>query len=351
MTDAETETSGERGHVAQLVRYIYGNWQTCVVHAFAELGVADVIGDAAKTVDQIAESTGTDPERLLRFLRCAAGLELVAGDGDGGYALSPMGRLLLSDHPYSHRAAARLNGAPYRYQPWGRLVELLRFGDGAALSPTYRDGSLAFLDDHPQWAEVFHRAMTDLSAVEDDATVAAYDFGRFRRVVDVGCGRGTFLKRILRAHTHLRGVMFDLESALGEREPDEDDLEGRLEARPGDFFDAVPAGGDLYVLKNVIHNWPVDKEERLLRNVRTAMATPGEGAAQRRLLVIEHVIRPGDAHDVARWLDLNFMILVDGRERTLAEYRDLAGATGFEVVRVIPTPGGRQIMEWRPAEA
>ena len=143
--------------------------------------------------------------------------------------------------------------------------------------------------------------------------------------------------------------MFDLEQALSTEEPADDVLlVGRLNRRAGDFFEEVPADGDVYMMKNIIHNWPEDKALQLLRNVRTAMAStvasplPPE---EKRLLIIEYLIPEGDDDSIAKWLDLNFMILIDGAEQTLEEYRTLARQAGFVVTRTIPTPVGRHIIE------
>lgn len=324
---------------ARLFKLIYGNWQTCVTYAFAELGIADLLHEGPRTVEQLARETGTDATALKRFLRCAATLGFIhsggANQGDS-YALTPFGGLLRSDHPFSHRAAARLNGAPYRYQPWGHLIDVLKTGSGAGISPTYESGSLDYLADKPELREVFHRAMTDLSAAENEPVARAYDFTGFSHVVDVGGGEGTFLRAVLRAHPHLRGTLFDLEPGDG------DDLGGRLERRAGDFFREAPPEGDVYLMKNVIHNWPEDRAVQLLRNVRAALAPA------RRLLIIENLIPEGDGFSVAKWLDLNFMVLVGGAERTLEAYRELARRADLELAQALPTPAGRHILELVP---
>jgi hypothetical protein len=332
----QEETQADPRELAsRMFKLIYGNWQTCATYAFAELGIADLLHREPMTVEQLAGETGTDARALKRFLRCAATLGLICSE-DGRYVLTPFGGLLRSDHPFSHRAAARLNGAPYRYQPWGRLIDVLTAGSGAGISPAFESGSLDYLADKPELREVFHRAMTDLSAAENEPVARAYDFTGAAHVVDIGGGEGTFLRAVLEANPRLRGTLFDLEPAPG------DSLGGRLERRAGDFFQEVPPDGDVYMMKNVIHNWPEDRALRLLRNVRAAMT------AEKRLLVIEHLIPKGDGFSVAKWLDLNFMILVGGAERTLAEYRGLAEQADFELARDFPTPTGRHILELAP---
>jgi C-methyltransferase len=337
-------------YIARLKTYIYGNWQTCITYAFAELGIADLLHRSPKTGEELAQETGTDNRALERFLRCAAALALIKHDGASTmYDLTPLGELLRSDHPSSHRAEARLNGAPFRYQPWGQLVDILKAGHSKGMSSTYERGSLDDLADRPEWHDVFHRAMMDLSAMEDAPIASSYDFARFRHVIDIGSGKGSFVKAVLNANPHLQGTMFDLEQTLDAHVASDDDpFDGRLHRQAGDFFEAIPAHADVYMLKNILHNWPEDRARQILRNVRTAMASTADTPVRpedKRLLIITHLIPEGDDHHIAKWLDVNLMILVDGAIRTLEEYRTLASQAGLIVTRTLPIPLQRYIIE------
>jgi len=330
--------------IRRLREFIYGNWQTSVTCAFAELNLADLLAAGECSVAELAQATATNADALARFLRCAAGLALVVWrPKTQRYALAPLGELLTTHHPHSQRAAAQLNGADYRYMPWGRLVEILRQGNSAGLSPTFASGSLDYLAERPAQLEVFHRAMTDLSTADNRALAQAFDFGPFARILDIGCGQGTLLLAILREHPHLSGTLFDLETALPPMtEALAQEFGHRLRSRPGDFFQEVPAGADLYIMKNVIHNWPEARALQLLHNVRRALTS--EPGPHKRLLIIEYLLAEGPS--LAAWLDLNFMVLVDGRERTLDEYRALGERAGLRLVQNLPTATGRQILEF-----
>ncbi len=330
-----------------LMGMIYGNWQTCVVGAFAELGIADLLQRTPMTAESLAVETATDAAALRRFLRCAAMLGLVGGGGPVPYSLGPLGELLRSDHPQSLRAAARLNSADYRYHPWGELREVLRTGSGRGVSPTHEHGTLDYIAGKEAVSDIFHAAMKELSLPEDASIAAAYDFSPFRRVIDLGGGRGSFLAAILRRNPHLSGILFDLEHPATDNLTPEDDVSQRLEQRAGDFFAGVPSDGDLYILKNVIHNWPEQRATQILRNVRAAWDDPSGSVlcADRRLLIIEHLLDDPAEGGRAAWLDLNFLILVGGAERDLEGYRSIAGQAGFAITRVLTTPVGRSILE------
>lgn len=343
MNDSSTEDQTTVRAIQRLRGFIYGNWQTSVTYAFAELAIADHLQNAPQTLAQLAQQTKTKPAPLARFLRCAAQLGFIRGGQSGTYTLTDFGQLLSSDHPSSQRAAARLNGAPYRYQPWGHLVEFLTDQGGEHFSSTFEHGSLQYLADKPELLRVFHQAMTDLSLDENSALAQAFDFSPFQHVIDVGCGQGTFLHTVLQTNPHLYGTLFDLEAPPDGESLHDSEMAQRLQRLNGDFFSAVPEHGDLYILKNVIHNWPEAQALLLLRTIRTAMiASPWE---DKRLLIIEYLVPEGDEFSLAPWLDINFMILVNGAERDLAGYHALAHRTGFTITRTIPTSSGRSILE------
>lgn len=348
----------EADRVLEMLRLIYGNWQTCVTYVFAELGIADLLSSGSLSVCEVADATGTDSLALLRFLRCAAALGFIDSDAISGdpniqrYSLTEFGGLLSSDHPMSQRAAAQLNGADYRYQPWGKLLGVLQTGTCRGISPSADDGMVAYLADKPDLLEVFHRAMSNLSVGQNEAVATSFDFSSFEHVVDIGGGEGNFLNAILTSNPHLRGTLVDADVGGAEQAMSIDTP--RCTHVKSDFFVGVPDDGDVYLMKNVVHNWPEPKVLALLGSVRSAMvSTHGSSRAPgaKRMLIIEHLISEDDAHGVAKWLDLNAMVLVDGAERTLDQYREIGSQAGFELLHARPTQTGRHILEFRLSDA
>jgi SAM-dependent methyltransferase len=176
--------------------------------------------------------------------------------------------------------------------------------------------------------------------------VPAYDFVGVQTVVDVGGGHGALVAAILQAHPGLRGVLYDLPEVVGEAQAlSGDDLAGRVRIESGDFFRSVPAGGDLYLLKLVIHDWGDDEAAAILANVRAVIPPDG------RLLLVEHVLpEGGGGYHPAMFLDLNMLtVLGAGRERTRGEYDALLARSGFGPARVIPTRMPLSILEAVPA--
>lgn len=261
--------------------------------------------------------------------------------------LQELGTLLKSDHPYSQRDAARLNGAFYRYEPWGKLVEVLRTGSGDGLSDTHKKGSLDFLQDKPELLSVFQKAMTNLSVTENEGLARAYDFSPFHHMIDIGGGHGTFIRSVLHHNQHLKGTIFDLRETLDTFEMPVETISLRLDLAEGNFFepDTIPTDGDVYTLKNVLHNWPEEKVVQIMKSMHHALtADPEHG--HKRVLVIEHLMSDDDnTQSIVPWMDLNFFILVGGKDRTLAEYKHIFDQSGFTITRVVPTTTGRSIIE------
>ena len=167
-----------------------------------------------------------------------------------------------------------------------------------------------YLRRHPDEAALFDQAMTAHTAPVVRAVAAAYDFAPCATIVDVGGGRGALALGLLAAYPHLRGVVFDQPAvAAGARQAiAAAGLRGRCEAVGGDFFAAVPAGGDAYLLKSVLHDWDDARCLAILRACRGAM--PADG----RLLVIELLIPPGNGPSYAKSQDVN-MLANAGRAR------------------------------------
>ena len=176
-------------------------------------------------------------------------------------------------------------------------------------------------------------------------TAAAYDFSGFKKIIDVGGGYGGLLTSILKPHPSIRGVLYDRAPIIaGAREQiDTAGLSERCELMVGDFFEAVPSGGDAYVMLRILHDWDDDRDLVILRNCHRAMAEQG------KLLVVETVLPPGNEPSLAKFADLTMLVIrVGARERTEAEYGDLLAHASFKLARVIPTAGLHSVLEAVP---
>ena len=187
--------------------------------------------------------------------------------------------------------------------------------------------------------------MTNFSELAVDAVTATYDFTGYRTIVDVAGGHGRLLAGILAATPSATGVLFDLPHVVAGAQPllCKHGVAERVRILEGSFFDAVPECGDLYVLKNIIHDWPDDKAQQILKTLRAATRT---GTT---VVLVECVIPPHDRDFVAKWMDLEMLVANAGRERTGDEYQNLLQQAGFHMTRIVPTPSPFSIVEAAPS--
>jgi hypothetical protein len=189
--------------------------------------------------------------------------------------------------------------------------------------------------------------MVGLTRWQADAIVAGYDFSSCRTVVDVGGGRGTLLAAILAAHPGVRGVLFDAPQVL---EGAHALLEGagvinRCSLVAGNFLEALIAGSDTYVLKNIVHDWDDAHATTILSNCRQAMKVDG------KVLLVESVVAAGTAspkHAQGLWDDVLMMVLFRGRERTAKQFERLLAAAGFRRGGIVPVSPDLCVIEAIP---
>lgn len=319
---------------------ILGAWTAQGIAVAAELKVADALADGALTIDELAGRVGADADALARLLRALIGEGIFTRRRDGRYALNAQASSLRSDAPVSVAGMARWVGLPEHREHWSHLVDAIRTGE--AVIPRLR-GKPAFeyLAEHPEMAAIFNDAMTSMSESAVAPLVAAYDFTPYPNIVDVGGGHGRLLSAILAATPSARGVLYDLPEVV-EGAPELLRRHGaaeRVDIVAGSFFDSVPAGGDMYISKNIIHDWPDAESITILSKIRAA------AAAGSTLLLAELVLPDHDRGFIGNWIDMEMLIAQAARERTAAEYGALLKHSGYQLTRVVPTAGPFSLVE------
>jgi hypothetical protein len=328
----------------ELRRLVYGYQVSQALHAAAMLGVSDLLADGPRRVSDLATSTGADERSLLRLLRALATVDFYRRTEDGRFANTDLGNALRTDAARPIAAWAQFMGSDYYWAAWGHLLHSVRTGENA-FAALYGMSVWEYRRAHPEQQVVFDAAMTAMSAGVADAVVDAYDFSRVGTVVDVGGGRGMLLSAILRACPSTRGVLFDQPDVV--RAADEVLLAAGVADRcstvGGSFFSSVPAGGDAYLLKSVIHDWPDDESVTILRNCRNVMADTSV------LLLVEQVLDVAPDPTRTAFSDLNMLVMPGGQERTADEYAMLLSAASFQLSAVVPTASDVFVLEAHPA--
>jgi hypothetical protein len=333
---------------AQLIQLTSGGLVAQAISVAARLGIPDALGDEARSSADLAGAVGAHPPTLYRLLRALADYGIVAETERDRFLLTPLGSLLRADTPGSMRGWAIMVGMPFHRAAWTGLYDAVRTGE-PAFARVHGIDLFGYLAGDPDDAAVFDAAMESVSSNFLVSVLDAYDVTRFPTIVDIGGGTGTFLGAALRASPHSRGILFDTPQVLRSAPPvlEAAGVAERCQLVPGDFFRSVPAGGDLYVLSNIIHDWDDDAAVRILGRCREAMNETS------RLLLVELVLPDDLAPSPAKLYDLEMLALTpNGRHRTGNEYRALAEKADLRVTTVAPASLGSpaSFVEAQPAE-
>jgi hypothetical protein len=334
---------------AALLRLVNGAAAAQVVAVAVRLRLPDLLVEGPRDTAALASATATHAASLHRLLRALAALGIAEEAADGRFALGPLGDPLREDVPHSIRPLVLLLLHPEFWASWGALEHCVRSGETAVRHLFGAETSFARYAADPALGAVFNAGMTVLAGRAAEAVLAAYDFPGSGLVVDVGGGEGALLAAVLHARPGLRGVVLDLPevAAAAAKALAVAGLTNRARAEAGDMFAAVPAGGDLYMMKSVLHDWDDDRALAVLRACRAAMHPAA------RLLVIDRVMperMAAEPGDLAQALgDLLMLVRAGGRERRAAEFQALLAGAGLRLGRIIPTAAHLSVVEALPA--
>jgi ubiquinone/menaquinone biosynthesis C-methylase UbiE len=314
----------------KMLQLLSSLWVTRAVGTFARLGLADVMEEGVDDHAAIAAARGLAPDRVYRLLRALSTIGIVAETARGHFALTPLGRLLSSHAPNNTRTTAIfLND--YFADMWTHLDDALT-GERTAFEALKGQPFFEWLAGYPDEARRFNRMMLEVHGPETPAIVAAYDFSQCEHIVDVGGGNGALLSAVLAAHPKARATLFDMAEAIAAAKRGEGGPLPGVTFVAGDVFTAAaPEGGDLYLLRHLMHDYDDADCVRILANVRRAMRPDA------RVLVLEAPLPADDSPGPGRWLDLQVMLLCGGRERTVEEYAGLFEKAGLRLARAVAT--------------
>jgi ubiquinone/menaquinone biosynthesis C-methylase UbiE len=324
-----------------LLQMIGGYRVSRLISAAAKLGIADLLKDSPKTIEELAKSTNTDVGALYRLMRALASVGVFVELDQGRFTLTPLAELLQTDVPGSLRAIAIMQGEDWHWKAWGDFLYSLKTGS-SAFEHVFGMDLFKYLAHNPKSASNFDEAMSNVAMQKAMAVTNAYDFSGIRKIVDVGGGNGTFITKILKANPQMKGVLFDLAHVVEHARNyiKASGLAERCECVAGDFLQSVPQDGDAYFLSSVIHNWDDNRAIAILKSCHRAMAKSG------KVLLVEAVITPGNEPHFSKLLDIQMLVITPGgRGRTETEYRLLFDAAGFKLMNIVPTQSPWSIVE------
>ncbi|MBA3868225.1 MAG: methyltransferase [Anaerolineae bacterium] len=330
-----SQESGESPS-AIMLRFISGFWVSRALYVLVKLGIPDLLQNQSKSAVELAEATHTHAPSLYRIMCILVSVGVMTRDENDRFALTDVGGTLRKDVPGSVRAWAVTQLDEEHYQAWGDVLHSVQTGE-TAFQHQFGMDVWQYRALHPDQSKLFDEAMSNLINVINQGILDSYDFSSLRQVVDVGGGNGSLLINLLKVNPNMNGVVFDSPHvAEGARVHIETTgLSDRCTVVGGNFFDTIPSGGDAYILSRVIHDWDDEHSVSILKNCRRVMSS------ENKLLLVERVI-PVTIDSSAKSQsvmssDFNMLVMVGGRERSEAAYKDLLEAAGFKLNRVIAT--------------
>jgi hypothetical protein len=351
-TVAPTREVPPEAAAAQLLNQLAtGYMVSAALQVALKLGIPDRLAAGPRHVADLAREAGVNDDRLYRVLRALAGLgvlveqqpETAGASPSRTFALGLPGRMLCKG-PGSMRDMGLFITSPTHFRVYSEMLHSVKTGQPASEKalgmPVFE-----FFAKEREYAELFNNAMTAFSEVVIPAVLEAYDFGGIDVLVDVAGGHGRVLTSILQRYPAMRGVLFDLDHVIAGAGPllQASGVADRVRAESGDFFKAVPSGGDAYIMKHIIHDWDDPEALTILGNIRTQLAGKRAG----RVILVESVIPADNSPNFGKLIDLEMMLMPGGRERTEAEFKSLFERAGFSKMRVVPTQAPLWVVEAR----
>jgi hypothetical protein len=316
-----------------------GYWVSQAIYVAAKLGIADFLKDGPQSCVALATATGADASSLFRLMRALASVGVFSRVQGDCFALSRLAESLQTEIHGSLRAMVITLGEIH-YQACGKLLHSVQTGS-PAFNQVFGASLFDYLQQNADAADTFNQGMSTLSSMLAYAVLMAYDFTGISSIVDIGGGQGKLLETILQVNPDIRGTVFDTVSTIqrAKQQFGNNAWGRRCSYVTGDFFTSVPQGADAYLLCGVIHDWDDDRAVTILRNCREAMSRSG------RVLLVDMIVPDGTSASFSKLLDLNMLVMNGGRERTIAEFRDLLNASGYKLTRTVPTMAPQSLIE------
>ena len=315
-----------------LYEYFQYFWLLPCIRVAAELDIAGLLKKGPLTLAELSEMTGSHSDSLGRMLRALAGCGIFRQRKDGRYSNNAMSRSLI-DGKGSLRYMILHHLGPVNWNLFSLLSYKVKTGEDI-FSKVYGKHIYDYLAEDKNESFLFDHSMTDLSEMAVEPMLSAYNFSNASTIADIGGGEGILLSSILYTNKKLKGILFDLPEATVQSPAilEKFGVSDRIEVIPGSFFDKVPAGADLYLLKNIVHNWSDDDSLKILGRVRDVLPDKG------KILLVEMVIEEDNRPSFGKLIDIQMMaVMRDGRERTKKEFDELLRKAGLKLNRVIPT--------------
>ena len=303
------------------------------LYAVAEFRIADQLCAGPKTAYEVAQALDLHPEAVHRLLRMLAAHGVFTHLPNDTFALNSVAELLTTNHPQSLQGFL-LHEDPTRWQAYGDIAYTLKTGK-PAFNHRFGEGYFEYIARDRKRSEQFDKGMANISEEENKRIAATINFSPFKHIVDVGGGVGGLLAAIIHAYPSLYGTLYELPHLvpLAQEYVAKQQLTDHITIIAGSFLNEVVSGGDLYVLKRILHDWDDETCVKILKNCRAAMGDTG------RIFVFDCIVPEGGAYDISKDIDITIMLIFGGKERTRKDFEGLCASANLKLWNVSAVPG------------
>lgn len=314
---------------------------TKALSALAELGVADLIKEVPLEVSVLAKACNADQTILINMFKVVELFGFFSIEKGKVIKNSSSSELLTSDHPQSMRHFCMLFGEEY-YRGYEGLLHTCQTGQ-SGFKHVFDNTLYQYLDEKPSRASVYDLAMRDFSRPVGSLLAMTFPdiFSKAANVIDIGGGSGVISTELVKNYQHLTACIFDRQDVCQRSaESLPSDLKERIQTYSGDFFEHIPEGYDIYLLKNVLHNWNTQSCSQILNNI-------GQSLQQGRLLVIEPLVEPEEESPRLLFNALfQSVICEDGTyQRSLSDLETLFSECQLRIVQTNKLATGHTVIE------
>jgi len=315
---------------SELMRLIMEKWISKPIYIVSRLCIADILSEGPKTIEEIAEAANSNCNFLYRIMRILASIGIFSEIEYKKFCLTPMAELLRKGKTGSIYSLTF--HSDWNDKAWSYLFESVKTGK-TAFELAYGTPLFNWLEKNKEAAKLLNEANAIRARGIHAAIFDTYDFSKFTEIIDVGGGKGSLLMEILKQNLDAKGMIAELSFILPDVNAEIKDMgmQDRCRAMECNFFKKVPSGADLYILSNILHDWPEEQCKIILKNCYNAMTLKS------KLLVIEMIIPSGNKFSISKLLDMEMLVITGGAERTEKEFVKLFNLSGFKISQIIPT--------------
>jgi hypothetical protein len=315
-------------------------WLLPCIRVAAQLDLATLLEDKPRSIHELAALTDSHPGNLFRLMRALASQDIFKQDNDGRFVNTRLSRGLI-DREGSLRYMILQHLGDLNWNALGKLSHSVSTGEDA-FTAIHGRRIYDFLKESPVESDLFDKSMTNLTELAIEPILSVYDFSEIQTVTDIGGGEGLLLSSILYKNKNASGILFDLPDGL-RKSPEilkRYGVADRIKTVTGSFFDKELPPSDIYILKNILHNWSEAECITILSNIRDAMPDKG------KILVIEMILSEDNAFSYGKLIDIQMMVFMhEGKERTRNEYELLFRKSGLKISAILPTIAPFSIIE------